>query len=113
MNEYEQLASNLNNVAKTNVATGTEPLTIAARRGLADANQGIRLHGMDRQDLFKQLMDLFQSQQDEKNQKASPYDYFGAALGAGGSIASGLMARDKAKAQQDQLDSIFSRFGGY
>lgn len=107
MMPYDELAGNFNKIAGSNIVSGNEPLSIAARRRMNTAQQGIRMNSMDMQNRLKQM--ALQQQEDEIKQSEDPlFDILGL-LSGGASVAHGIGAKDKAGRESRAL---YDRFLG-
>lgn len=102
MDDYQQLANSINGIAKTNVASGVEPLTIATRRALSGINSNMTLQDMARNNRHRQQMSQFDMQNWHQQNDASPLDFL--------SMIPGISNIVRGRQQKDQADQIASRY---
>lgn len=112
MNDYETLAGNLNKIGGTNVASGVEPATIAARFGQQKAMRGLRMNRLDEQTKRNNLLKLMQEEEMRKEQEPDVLDFLSLVPGVAG-VGKGIQARDEAGQQNALMRRLYSYGPGY
>ena len=107
---YEELASNTNRIAGTNVASGMEPLAIGTRKRLSGMNSKLQLSDMGRQNRYRDIMRRMQQDKIDKDNEFDAMDMPGFIPGVG-NIIGGVGARDKAGQMNNYYDQMFKQYG--